>query len=312
MTESSPDGLMYQIVARAQEINRVASRLTGMEDGVFAPVSLEMPKFDPAELGFLRLASYLFVLYHEVGKVGVAFLVDRFDVYSLDGDGKLRKHCDAVKKLRTYLQHNLDPRKPHDKGIQEASECWLKEQCGTPIPGGELQWKKALTGVLEEAGRFLDAMLEAIRKIEGDESKEEICREWVFRVSRYHPPESFDELIFRVAADMGRDHIEPARMRRRYYEKWVEELSLLKPGYDFETEARRLIEHALLFGSTPVLPVDGRDIMEEFQIQPGPQVGQMLVEARAIYESAPCSREALLQKLREKTTSQTAAGKTEA
>lgn len=312
MTESSPDGLMYQIVARAQEINRVSSRLTGMSDGVFAPVSLEMPKFDPAELGFLRLASYLFVLYHEVGKVGVTFLVDRLDVYSLDGDGKLRKHCDAVKKLRTYLQHNLDPRKPHDKGIQETSECWLKEQCGTPIPGGELQWKKALNGLLEEAGRFLDSLLEAIRKIEGDESKEEICREWVFKVSRYHPPESFDELIFRVAADMGRDQIEPVRLRRRYHEKWVEELSLLKPGYDFETEARRLIEHALLFGSTPVLPIDGRDIIEEFQIQPGPQVAQILGQARAIYESAPCSREVLLQKLRESIAGGPAASKGEA
>ena len=94
---------------------------------------------------------------------------------------------------------------------------------------------------------------------------------------------------------MGRDHIEPPRLRRRYHEKWVEELSLLKPDYDFETEARRLIEHALLFGLTPVLPIDGRDIMEEFQIQPGPQVGQILVQARAIYESALFSRSSLTE-----------------
>ena len=60
---------MYQILSRMEETHRVASRLIGTNYGVFEAVSLEMPKFTPAELGFLRSVSWLFVLYHEVGKL---------------------------------------------------------------------------------------------------------------------------------------------------------------------------------------------------------------------------------------------------
>ena len=49
-------------------------------------------------------------------------------------------------------------------------------------------------------------------------------------------------MVARIA--MGRDHIEPACARKRYYERWAEEISQLKPGYDFEIEARRLIDVA--------------------------------------------------------------------
>jgi hypothetical protein len=298
MSESTPESLMYQILARREEINRVAQRLPHVTDGVFEPVSLEMPKFKPAELGFLRLVSWLFVLYHEVGRVGVAFLGSRLPTCGLDPDGRIRNCPFIVQKLRTFLQHNLDPRKQQDSDLQQDCESWLRKHSGTPVPGEEGQWERCVFGLLSEALEFMDALLSVLRSIEKDESREEVCREWLFRIKRFHPPHSFDNLILEVAADMGRANIDAVRLRNRFYEKWTQELNSLEAGYEFAHEARRLIEQALLAVMTPVLPITGKDGIEEFKIPPGPRVGKLLAEARKIQDANPTTGPGLLEQLR--------------
>ena len=84
----------------------------------------------------------------------------------------------------------------------------------------------------------------------------------------------------------------------RFYTEWVKELELLQGNYDFEVEARKLIEHVLLQKMIPVLPITGQDIINEFNVVPGPIVGQLLEKARNIYNNEPCSRDELLEKLR--------------
>jgi hypothetical protein len=78
----------------------------------------------------------------------------------------------------------------------------------------------------------------------------------------------------------------------------VKQLELLQGNYDFEVEAQRLIEHTLLYEMIPVLPITGHDIMKEFNVVPGPIVGQLLEKARNLYNTEPCSRDELLEKLR--------------
>jgi hypothetical protein len=75
---------------------------------------------------------------------------------------------------------------------------------------------------------------------------------------------------------------------------------MLQEGYDFETEARRLIELAILMMREGALPITGRDIMGEFHIPPGPRVGALLEVARGIHNLHPCSRDELIELLRGK------------
>ena len=208
------------------------------------------------------------------------------------------KYFLLVKSLRTHLQHNLNPRHDHDKGVQEISENWMREKCGTPLPGTEEQWwLTCLLALLSEALQFIEALAVTVRGIEKDESREAICREWASRVSKSHSPAQFDILITEVAIDMGRENIDAVRIRARFYDQWEQELSLLQPNYEFRTEVRKLIERALLSVLTPVLPITGRDIMEAFGIPPGPKVGQLLGRAQKIYAARPCNREELIAQL---------------
>ena len=298
MTTQTPEGIMYRVALRRDEINQVAARFPGFAIIVFAPVSLNAPIFEPPELGFLRLVSYLFVLYHEVGKVGTQFLLDRFGAYKVASGSNLGEHLALIRKLRTYLQHNLNPRQKHDKSILEACESWMRSNCGTPVPGDNEHWRTCLLALLKEALEFLEALLVTVRAIEADESREEIVRDWDLRIKRNHPPEEFDRLIAEVAADMGRDTINPVGIRVRFYDQWEQELSLLRAEYDFGIEARKLIEHVLLSSITAVLPITGKEIMEQFGIAPGPRVGELLEQARRIYDQKPCNRQSLLEQLK--------------
>jgi len=296
MSTQNPESLMYQILGLKEEIDQVSSKLNNI-NGFFGSLSLRMPKFDPSELGFLRTVSWLYVLYYEVGKVNVNFLTERFSAYNLDSDKKLSKHLLNVQQLRTFLQHNLDPKEQHNLVIQEACEQWLKDRCETPIPGDDQHWNICLISLLSEAIDFLSTLRKCIRKIERDESREEILREWDFLRKRFHPPHEFDNLISKVAADMGRENLDVIRFRKRFYQDWVKELELLKGNYEFEIEARKLIEDVLLNKITSVLPITGYDIINELNVVPGPKVGLFLEKARNLYSIKPCSREELLEKL---------------
>jgi hypothetical protein len=145
----------------------------------------------------------------------------------------------------------------------------------------------------------LSVLKKCIRAIETDDSRESILLQWKLRRTRYHPPHEFDALIAIVARDMGRDALDIVKFRRKFYDGWKKNLDLLQGAYDFSVEARKLVEHALLTDTTPILPITGLDVIQELGLRPGPLVGEMLKKARDMYIAQPCSKEELITKLKD-------------
>lgn len=295
--EFQPQSKMYEIITLIEEINNLSLSLNSKIKFVFDETSLPMPKFKPAELGFLRVVSWLYVYYFETGKVGVDFLSDKFSSFSLDENGKYLSHKKTINILRTYLQHNLDISKPRNCKIMFKCQAWLNDKCRTSIPNTEKQWELCLEGLLKESEEFLNELKNCIRRIEKNESRDMILKDWEFRLKRNHPPHEFDEIINIVAKDIGREYIDSVKFRKRFYDKWIKELENNNGHYDFSIEARKLVEHAFLSELVPVLPITGKDIIS-LDVEPGPKVGELLKIARKIYERAPCSRDELLDELK--------------
>src|SRR5437868_8385105 len=113
---------MYNILQLHEEINNVSSKLHKDKREVFEDTSLRIPVLHPAELGFLRAVSWLYVMYFEVGRINVEFLTKRLNAYDLDPEQVNYAHRITVQQLRTFLQHNLDPREKRDRFIQEHCE----------------------------------------------------------------------------------------------------------------------------------------------------------------------------------------------
>ncbi len=291
------DATMYRLLGLLQEVDAVASRLDPAAiPGVFGPISLRHPKF--VELGFLRTVSWLYVLYLEVGKVGIDFLTARFGALEIGASESVSSHPTLVQTLRTYLQHNLSPERDTDRDVQEKCEAWFQRICGTRVPDGDDQWGQCVTALLEEAIVFMEALRACVRAIEGNESREAIIGDWAIRLSRHHPAADFDRVISTTATDLGREHLDIVRFRKRFYGEWTQALSILEGDYDFEKEARKLVELALLSQTRAVLPITGTDIMASLGLAPGRRIGQLLAKAKRLYDEGPCSAEELLSRLK--------------
>jgi hypothetical protein len=295
MSGSTTQALMLSILDLVNEINMVGLRFNPGGFEVLGKVTLSVRHLTPYEFGFHRAVSWFYVLYFETDRVNVEFLREQLVAYGIDQN---ESHIRVVHQMRMYLQHNLDPTKEQNRAIQYACERWFQEQCQVPVPSTQKQWRLCLQPLLQDAYQFLTALRDCIRCIEQDECREDILQQWDFRRQRYHPPHEFDRLISIVAADMGRENIDVPRFRNRYYDRWTRELDVQQGSYDFEVEGRKLIEHALLTEMISVLPITGKDIIDEFNLSPGPQVGDLLRIARKLYMEEPCSRDILITKLR--------------
>jgi hypothetical protein len=298
MNSKVPLALMYQAIAIQDEIDKVASKLNSDGAKVFGFTSQGIPKVTPPELGFLRVVSWFYILFFDIGKISIDFLSKRFATYELDPKGELIKHLQGIRCLRTFLQHSLDPRSTHDLEIQGICDQWFMQSCKTAVPSDEDQWMSCLVVFLKQSIAFLQGIKACIRAIERDESREQILLDWEFRRNRFHAPHEFDSVIEVAAADIGREGIDIEQFRRRHYEKWVKELEQLNGEYDFHLEARKCVERDLLFENVLVIPITGHDIMRDFGVPPGPKVGELLNLAKSIYMESPCSKSSLLEKLR--------------
>lgn len=297
MVENSHDSLMYQVISSIQNINKVSGALEELKVEVFTNISLDLPKFQSAELDFIRLVSWLYVAYFEAGNVGVKFLLEKSRAFEINKIDEIEKHLNTIKKLRTYLQHNLETHKKHDIAIKEACEYWLEEACGSPVPNGEESWGNCLIVILKETILFLETLLKSIRCIESDTDSERMLKEWKFRIDRFHPPHEFELLILKIAFDFGVGHLDSEKYRKKHYDHWTATLKAKTDSYDFETEARKLIEHSLLSEETITLPITGKDVIDEFDIPPGPKIKKILIKARELYILEPCTKEELIDKL---------------
>ena len=291
-----PASIMTEIFNLVQTIQHSSMRLLGGSQFFGSGPSLPIPKFTYAELDMLRTLAWLYALYQELGKPSIIYIVDKFDVYGVDEGKNHRNHPVNVRNLRTIFQHNLDPLSQSDNKTRKDCEIWFKSQCNKVYPDTDDEWQQALIGLLEEAQGFLKSVLTCIRKIEEDESVEEMVRQWEFRLRRHHPQHEFDRIISIVAQDLGRVAIKPKNFSNQYYSQWVKELDL-REDYDFEVEARRMIERAMIEDTRPRLPIDGQDVMNEFSLEPGKKVGDILKRAMQIFDRQPCSRDELLKKL---------------
>jgi hypothetical protein len=134
-------------------------------------------------------------------------------------------------------------------------------------------------------------------ELDGDGARQHI-EEWRRRLDRNWAGAAFDPLIDDAKYRLARETLNTVAFRNRHVDKWRKHLEMLEDGFEFEFEATRLIEKTLLDDDSVVLPITGRDVIEYLGVEPGPQVGALLEQARRYFEVHRCTKESLLEQLR--------------
>lgn len=293
------DSLKVQLITLIKTINDKGLILMGDQYSPIIPsTSLDQYKLSPPELGFIRSVAWLYVLYFETGKENIKFISKKFSVYQIDEDSNTPKHLQSVNHLRTSLQHDLFADTLHNQDVKSHCKIWYLDRCDSEHPKHDTEWENCLFSLLKDATSFFIALDNCIDKLSKDEFVEVIITDWKRKLSQYHPPHEFDRIIETIASDIGRDNLDSVKFRMKNHQSWSNELALLQ-DYNFESEARKIIERDLLAYVKPVLPFDGKDIMEYFGIPPGKQVGDLLKLGHSILETQSYPKEQFLKVLSE-------------
>ena len=286
-----------EVVRRRQRIAALAKSVLGC--AAFEELHVLLPDPTNPEPAFIRAVSWLYCLYFEAGRVSLTYLRRLGEGYSLVDRLVTERHAEDVRCLRTELHHNL--------GIQESeqttrstAEHWRRKACGTALPRTANEWRDCYNRLVDDAIGFLEAVESVVRHVEsGGQEAQGHIEEWHRRLRRSWPASGFDPLIDDAKYRLGREALDTVAFRNRYVDKWRKHLELLDDEFDFKFEATRLIEKALLDEAGSVLPITGRDVIENVGIEPGPDVGLLLEEARRHFEENRCGKTELLAHLRE-------------
>jgi hypothetical protein len=284
---------MYQLLVARDDLQTRSQALLG-SIRPFQQISLRNPRFEPAELGFYQVVAWLYGLYYEAGRISFPWLLKQAAVVNPDNNCQLIYHFDALRQLRTYISHNLVLESSHDRGVQTDCQQWFKDQCGSLLPGSDPEWNECLNALLVGAVDFLNSLNNCVRLLEQDAAVIYIIRDWEFRLRRYHPKIDFQRIVEVVSTDIGHQYIDTEKVTNKYFDEWTAQLQSLVGDFDFESEARKRIEHTLIHDAQVPLPVTGKDIITRLKVQPGPVVGQLLRDARIKYEETRCTSSELL------------------
>ena len=298
MIAEASAGLWYQLLVLHQEVVSRSRQLLGGRDA-FNQVLIRLPHASHAELAFYQTVTWLYALYAEAGRVSFRVLVPRLEVYGLDAGTGNSGHYRDVRDLRTYLQHNLTLTSVQDVKLQERCTKWFVRHCGSAMPGDEEEWRRALLGVVDSSYRFLSSINACVRMIEQDSSREMILEQWIVQLDRHHGIHEYLKVVEAVIHDLGQPWLDAERIANSQYGNWSSQMRSLSGGYVFEFEARRLVEHTIMNDYDLPLPITGSDVMREFGLPPGRDVGRMLRKARSLYRDTPRGREQLICALRQ-------------
>lgn len=279
-----------------QGTNTLARSLIGRP--AFDELHVLLPDPGKAEPAFIRATSWLYCLYFEAGRVSITYLRRLGEAYALVNRQVSDQHVEVVRCLRTELHHNLGFA-DSDQAARTAAESWRRKSCGTALPRTDQQWRDCYEGLVGSARVFLGGLDDVVRRIEADGADaQEHIDEWLRRLNRDWPAAAFDPVIDDAKYRLAREALNTVAFRNRYVDQWRKHLDLLEDGFDFNYEASRLIEKALLQEDSVVLPITGHDLVDGLGVKPGPEVGTLLYEARRFFEVNRCSKDVLLDHLR--------------
>ena len=244
---------------------------------VLAEVTVRPPVDGDGEISFLRLVAWSYVLLFEAGRIPILFLLRSSGAYQ----GQ-QKSMELIRSLRTWSFHNLGLDSDRDLELSRRVEHWFLDTCGQSPPQEQASWDACFDNACGLVADVVRQCQRAVADMLSSDDRGAVTADLLRRVERSWPPHEFDALVGDLAIRVGVP-VDAAKFRRRRLEAWRAFLLDLPDDDDPAEAVARLIERDLLEYVDGILPISGRDVMAEFGLPPGAEVGLMLRQARELF-----------------------------
>ena len=259
-------------------------------------ISIRPPVGSTDEASFLRLTGWSYALLYESGRVTIPFLLG-LPPFADNSRMSPAASRELVRSLRTWSSHNLGL-SDHDVSVSREALGWFNAMCGTQSPTEPDDWETCFTALCREVNHIVTHCNRTVDLVvRSAEDGHATVTDLLRRLDRNWPSHEFDKLVGDICIRLG-ESIDIHKFRSTRLQSWREHLESLPDGENLKNHMIRRIERDVLDYFNNLLPIDGRDVIDELGVQQGPEVGKVLTEARRLLATGIRDREALLQNLR--------------
>lgn len=268
-----------------------------VDESAITEITVAPPAGNEDEVSFLRLVSWSYALLFEAGRVSIGYLL-QIPVGGRATVSDLRASRELVHDLRTWSFHNLGFVSDRDLEISRRVRRWFIRTCGHCPPTDRRGWRSCFLALCNDMQSIVEHCQGAMTTVlssedDGESSTNDLRR----RIDRAWPAFEFHTIIADAAVRLG-IAIDPPRFCAGRLGGWRKYLESIPNGDDAVGHVLRVMERDLLAHAEDVLPIDGRDVMEALDLEPGPMVGSALRRARHLVRTGLRDRDALLHALR--------------
>lgn len=266
------------------------------EDAI-GDITVRPPSGERDEASFLRLVTWSYAFAFEAGRVTIPYLLE-LPAGTAVGNATPRAARELVGVLRTWSFHNLGFGSERDAATSRRVQRWFVETCGECLPRREEHWHGCFVALCAEVLALVEHCQGAMTYVltapdDGETATLDLRR----RMDRAWPAHEFHKLVADAGTRLG-VVIDATRFTEPRLARWQEFLKSLPDRDDLMGHVGRLIERDLLEHAADVLPIDGRDVMDALDLEPGPAVGAALYRARELFRSGVDDSKQLLEQLR--------------
>lgn len=260
-------------------IGQINFSITSLDpDFVYFKDTHQHLRFDRTEAAFFNNIDYYYGLFEERGDIFKNFVLQKIQLYKLEYE-LVRINLSVICDLRTFKNHTLDQKKPHDKGIISRVEKWYFSQVGSKKPTAEQKLKCSLE-LNEMAYVVLKNILECLDRIKTDSKKEQLIRDMQIIANNYWP-DYIIENKFQNTIDKMQIPVD-AHILTKKYAADIRKKMQLYASVDLDQSNKNIelcIEELLFSNKLNICPLSGDTIMKEYGIKPGKLLGMLKKEA---------------------------------
>ncbi len=279
-----------ELNAEVENLRRSLRSFVG--ENALEEINVQAPaRYD--EASFLRLGAWSYVLIFEAGRVTIPFLLKLPSGLGTP-QSKMKETLDLVHDLRTWSFHNLSFASERELEMSRRTTLWFIRNSGSSPPKDIAGWSRSFESLCIDVHAIVAHCKAAFEcALSSPEDEPTIVDDLNRRVDRSWPAYRFDELVSDAVMRIGQK-LDVPTFRQSRLSKWRNYLQTIAEGDEPETQIVRFIERDVLDYFESVLPIDGKDVMAELGLSPGPAVGRALSNARRLYGAGVTDRNKLL------------------
>ncbi|RKE47105.1 hypothetical protein [Sphingobacterium detergens] len=283
-----------ELINLIEEINKETNRFNGT--CFFIPPSLKI-SFNSFEVCFKDYVLYLYSLFIELPGINLKFVDKKIKDFGIPLSDYAKRISRLVQDLRTVNGHYTSLEKAKDREKINACEDWYEQTASVKSLEKEEDYQKCANALLNGTIEYLVQVLLCIQEFSKIEFPDIVKNDWQRESTRFFTKYEWEKQLQHVLELYGMNHYDPYVITEKEIGKWNAQLKILKEGFVFQIESKKIIERYL--AQEEIWPASAEDL-HALGVEYGPSMGEMVKKCKKLYYESPCKKAELLMRFKKK------------